>query len=54
MHLVGWDKEVIDILETFINPSCKRDFETMNHINPRLGDAKKNIKLSVIIYRYRL
>ena len=54
MHLVGWDKEVIDILETFINPSCKRDFETMNHINPRLGDAKKDIKLSVIIYRYRL
>ena len=54
MHLVGWDKEVIDIVETFINPSCKRDFETMNHINPRLGDAKKDIKLSVRIYRYQL
>ena len=54
MYLVGWDKEVIDIVETFINLGCKRDFETVHHINLRLGDAKKDINLSVRIDRCRL
>lgn len=46
MHLVGWDKEVVDMLETFIDSGHERGFGPVHHINERFLADKKYMNLA--------